>query len=461
MLQFVADRPGADGTLGVTRQNVYTAPMSHDPLRYQSGFGNEFESEAVPGALPRGRNNPQTPPLGLYTEQLSGTAFTVPNDRNRRTWMYRIRPSVRHAWRFSPAPDHLIRSAPCREQDPPIGQLRWNPPPWPDEPTTFLTGMRTVATNGDAHLQTGMAAHVYMATQSMEEQYFYCADGELLVVPQEGRLRFRTECGVLEIGVGEIAVMPRGMVFAVDLLDDRARGYVCENYGTLLELPERGPIGANGLANPRDFLSPVAAYADTDTQGELYVKFDGKLFVVETDHSPLDVVAWHGNHVPYSYDLRKFNTMGSISYDHPDPSIFTVLTSPSPDAGVANIDFVIFGDRWLVADDTFRPPWYHKNIMSEFMGILYGVYDAKEEGFSPGGMSLHNMYFPHGPDHDAWLKATQHDLTPQKLTDTMSFMFESRYPLVPTGWAGEIPALQDDYPSVWHSLERHFDPPTG
>ncbi len=432
--------------------------MSADQApRYQSGFGNEFASEAVEGALPVGQNNPQKPPLGLYTEQLSGTAFTVPNPRNRRTWFYRIRPSVRHAWRFEETDRLMIRTAPNREAQPPIGQLRWDPPPFPDEPTDFLTGMRTVATNGDAHTQVGMGAHVYMATESMVDTYFYDADGELLVVPQEGRLRFATECGVLEVSPGEIALLPRGMLFRVELIDERARGYVCENYGAYFELPERGPIGANGLANPRDFEAPVAAYEDTETPGELFVKFDGRMFSVALDYSPLDVVGWHGNHVPYKYDLARYNVIGSISFDHPDPSIFTVLTAPSADPGVANVDFVVFKDRWLVGEHTFRPPWYHKNIMSEFMGILYGVYDAKEEGFLPGGMSLHNMYFPHGPDHEAWLKATTSDLAPEKLADTMAFMFETRYPLIPTAYAGSIPALQDDYPSVWHSLEKHFE----
>ena len=307
---------------------------------YLSGFGNEFATEALAGALPEGQNNPQKPPLGLYTEQLSGTAFTVPNYRNRRTWFYRIRPSVRHAWRFTEGDNRWIRTAPCREDKPPIGQLRWDPPPFPDEPTTFLTGIRTVATNGDAHTQTGMAAHVYMATESMTDTYFYNADGEFLIVPQDGRLRFVTECGVLVVEPGEIAVMPRGMVYRVELIDESARGYICENYGTYLEIPERGPIGANGMANPRDFLYPVAAYEDTEATGELSVKFDGRMFAVETDYSPLDVVGWHGNHAPYKYDLRKYNVMGSISFDHPDPSIFTVLTSPSADEGMANIDFV-------------------------------------------------------------------------------------------------------------------------
>ena len=424
---------------------------------YLSGFGNEFASEALAGALPVGQNNPQIPPLGLYTEQLSGTAFTVPNARNRRTWFYRIRPSVRHAWKFRETEHLMIRTAPCRESQPPIGQLRWNPPEFPDRSTNFLTGLHTVATNGDAHTQTGMAAHIYMATESMSDTYFYNADGEMLIMPQEGRLRIATECGVLIVAPLEIAVMPRGMVHRVELLDGPSRGYVLENYGAYLELPERGPIGANGMANPRDFLHPVAAYEDTEAAGELFVKFDGRVFVVETDYSPLDVVAWHGNHVPYKYDLTRYNIMGSISFDHPDPSIFTVLTSRSADEGIANIDFVVFGERWLVGEHTFRPPWYHKNIMSEFMGILYGVYDAKEEGFEPGGMSLHNMYFPHGPDHDAWIKATTAELKPEKLADTMAFMFETRYPLIPTAYAGSIPALQDDYPSVWHHLERHFE----
>ena len=424
---------------------------------YQSGFGNEFASEAMPGALPDGQNNPQKPPLGLYTEQLSGTAFTVANALNRRNWHYRIRPSVRHAWRFVETSNHFIRTAPCREGQPPIGQIRWDPPPFPDGPTNFLTGMRTVCTNGDAHMQAGMAAHIYLATESMVNTYFYNADGEMMIVPQEGRLRIATECGVLIVSPGEISVMPRGLKFRVELLDGPSRGYICENYGAYLEIPERGPIGANGMANPRDFLYPVAAYEDTEDAGELYVKFDGRLFMVELDYSPLDVVGWHGNHAPYKYDLRKYNVMGSISFDHPDPSIFTVLTSASDTPGMANIDFAIFADRWLVGEHTFRPPWYHMNIMSEFMGILYGVYDAKEEGFAPGGMSLHNMYFAHGPDHDAWMKATTSDLAPEKLADTMSFMFETRYPLIPTDYASSIPALQDDYPSVWHSLEKHFE----
>jgi len=425
-------------------------------LAYLSGFGNEHASEAVPGALPIGQNNPQKPPLGLYTEQLSGTAFTAPRGQNRRTWMYRIRPSVLHVHDLGPADAGLIRTAPARETEPPIGQLRWDPLPMPTERLTWLQGLRTIGTNGDVHGQFGMAAHVYLANESMTTTAFYDADGELLIVPQQGGLRMVTECGVLEVAPGEICLIPRGMKFRVELIDGTARGYVCENYGAYLQLPERGPIGANGMANARDFLAPTAAYEDADTAYSLFVKFDGRLFTCDLDHSPLDVVAWHGNHVPYKYDLSRYNTIGSISFDHPDPSIFTVLTAPSDRGGTANVDFVIFPDRWLVAEHTFRPPYYHMNIMSEFMGLIHGIYDAKLEGFSAGGFSLHNQYWPHGPDAEAFAAATSHDLSPQKLAGTLAFMFETRYPLIPTAYASSLPALQEDYQEVWSALRRAF-----
>jgi homogentisate 1,2-dioxygenase len=394
--------------------------------------------------------------MGLYAEQLSGTAFTAPRGENRRTWMYRIRPSVLHVHDLKEIDAGDIRTAPSRETDPPIGQLRWDAINVPDEPLNWLTGLRTIATNGDVHTQTGMAAHIYLATESMGTTYFYNADAELMIVPQEGRLMISTECGVLQVDPLEICLIPRGMKFKVDLLDGPSRGYVCENYGTYFELPERGPIGANGMANERDFLAPSAAYEDVDQDSTLIVKFDGRLFASEIEYSPLDVVAWHGSHVPYKYDLRRYNTMGTISYDHPDPSIFTVLTSRSDRAGTANIDFVLFPDRWLVAEDTFRPPYYHVNIMSEFMGLIHGVYDAKLEGFNPGGMSLHNSYWPHGPDNEAWEGATNAQLTPEKLAGTLAFMWETRYPLIPTRYASSLPALQEDYQEVWASLRRWF-----
>jgi len=426
-------------------------------IEYMSGFGNEHASEAVAGALPVGQNNPQKPPRGLYTEQLSGTAFTAPRAENRRTWLYRIRPSVLHVHDLRPVDHPYLRTAPSRETDPPIGQLRWDPVPMETGSLNWFDGLRTIATNGDVHGQYGMAAHIYLATESMGDTYVYDADGELLIVPQDGGLRISTECGVLEVSPGEVCLIPRAMKFKVDLLGEHARGYVCENYGAYFELPERGPIGANGMANARDFLAPVAAYDDSDEDATLIVKFDGRLFAADLDHSPLDVVAWHGNHVPYKYDLAHYNTMGSISFDHPDPSIFTVLTAPSDRPGTANVDFVIFPDRWLVAEHTFRPPYYHMNIMSEFMGLIHGVYDAKLEGFNPGGFSLHNQYWPHGPDEEAFEGASNADLAPQKLEGTLAFMFETRYPLIPTAYASSLPALQEDYQEVWASLKRRFD----
>src|SRR5215211_7175473 len=386
---------------------------------YMSGFGNSFETEALAGALPLGRNSPQKVSYGLYAEQLSGSPFTAPQAANQRTWLYRIRPTVRHTGRFVRIDAGALRTAPERDQsEPAIGQLRWGPVPIPTEPLTFVTGLRTITTAGDAETQAGMAAHIAFVTRSMVREHV-----------------FNAEFGVIEIEPGEICVIPRGVIFRVELIDGPARAYVCENYGGTFTLPDRGPIGANCLANARDFLAPVAAYEDSEEPSTLYVKWGGELFATEIGQSPLDVVAWHGNYAPYRYDLRRFAPVGAILFDHPDPSIFTVLTAPSETPGTANIDFVIFPERWGVAEDTFRPPWYHRNLMSEFMGLVYGEYDAKPGGFKPGGASLHNAMVPHGPDEEAFEKASGADLKPQKLDNTLAFMFESRYRFIPTAWA--------------------------
>jgi homogentisate 1,2-dioxygenase len=425
---------------------------------YMSGFGNSFETEALPGALPIGRNSPQRCAYGLYAEQLSGSPFTAPRGSNERSWLYRIRPSVKHSGRFAKVDAGLWRTAPCHEVELPIAQLRWDPAPIPKEDMTFLQGVQTMTTAGDVNTQAGMAAHVFLITQSMVDQHFYNADGEMLFVPQQGNLRFITEFGRIDIEPGEIAVIPRGVKFRVEIPGGPARGYLCENYGGAFTLPERGPIGANCLANARDFLTPVGAYEDKDTPTELFVKWGGSLFKTTLPHSPIDVVAWHGNYAPYKYDLRRFSPVGAIGFDHPDPSIFTVMTSPSETAGTANIDFVIFPERWAVAENTFRPPWYHMNIMSEFMGLIYGVYDAKPQGFVPGGISLHNQMLPHGPDRQAFDHASNSELKPVKLTGTMAFMFETRYPQRVTKHAAETPTLQDDYADCWKGLEKRFDP---
>jgi homogentisate 1,2-dioxygenase len=425
-----------------------------EQTKYQTGFGNEFATEAVKGALPIGQNSPQRAPLGLYAEQFSGTAFTAPRAFNKRTWTYRIRPSVTHK-PFERIDNKLLVSRFDRLETTP-NQLRWNPLPMPQNETDFIDGITTIAGNGDLFAQTGIAIHIFTCNKNMSDRFFYNADGEMLVVAEKNRVRFLTELGIVEIKSGEICVLPRGLKFRVELPDGEARGYVCENYAAQFRLPDLGPIGANGLANPRDFETPEAWFEDVDGDFELVAKFGGNLWSCKIDHSPLDVVAWHGNYAPYKYDLRRFNTIGSISFDHPDPSIFTVLTSPSGEAGVANCDFVIFPDRWLVAENTFRPPWFHRNVMSEYMGLCYGQYDAKEEGFVAGGGSLHNQMSAHGPDLDAFEKASNADLKPQKVEGTMAFMFESRYIIRPTPFAMETSELQREYFEVWQKLKKNF-----
>jgi len=423
---------------------------------FMPGFGNDHETEALPGALPQGMNSPQRCPYGLYAEQLSGTAFT--KHPPERTWCYRIRPSVKHSTRYTRINVPHWKSAPnVIDNVTSLGQYRWNPIEAGDEPLTWVTGMRTITTAGDVNTQVGMATHVYLITESMVDDYFFSADSELLVVPQQGRIRFYTELGIIDLEPKEIAILPRGLVYRVELLDGPARGFVCENYGEKFELPGRGPIGANCLANPRDFKAPVAAFEQRDVPSTITIKWCGQFHITEIGQSPLDVVAWHGNYAPYKYDLRTYCPVGAILFDHPDPSIFTVLTAPSGSPGTANIDFVLFRERWMVAEDTFRPPWYHKNIMSELMGNIYGQYDAKPEGFVPGGISLHNMMLPHGPDKQAFDGASSADLKAEKLDNTMSFMFETRFPQHLTEYAAKEAPLQDNYVDVWSDMTLHFD----
>lgn len=432
-----------------------------DPRGYQSGFGNEFATECLSGALPVGRNSPQKCPYGLYAEQLTGTSFTAPRADNRRSWLYRIRPSAMHT-PFKQISAGKWLSDFAKVPTPP-NQMRWNPLAIPSAPTDFLEGMVTYAGNGDPHAQSGCGIHLYAANCSMTQRAFYNADAEMLIVLQLGRLRFVTELGVIDAEPQEIVVIPRGVRFRVELIDahpgEGARGYLCENFGANFRLPDRGPIGSNGLANSRDFLTPVAAYENNDLPTELIAKFGGNLWSAQMNHSPMDVVAWHGNYAPYKYDLRRFNAIGSISFDHPDPSIFLVLHSASDTPGVSNIDFVIFPPRILAAQDTFRPPWFHRNISSEFMGLLHGAYDAKAEGFLPGGASLHNCMTGHGPDAETFEKASNADTsTPHYIADTMAFMFETRTVIRPTQQALQSDELQTQYSDCWQGIKKHFDP---
>jgi homogentisate 1,2-dioxygenase len=418
-----------------------------------SGFGNHFATEAVTGALPEGRNSPQRPAFGLYAEQLSGTAFTALRHENRRSWLYRMRPSAEHPpYRPYPGAPHFTAAS---LHDPlPPNRLRWDPLALPGEPVDLIDGMATMMANGGPEALSGCAVHIYRATAGMRRRCFFNADGEMLFIPEQGRLTLLTEMGRIDVAPGEVALVPRGVRFRAELPDGAARGYVAENHGALLRLPELGPIGSNGLANARDFETPAARYEDADGEVELVQKYLGRLWTTTLDHSPLDVVAWHGNLAPWRYDLSRFNAIGTVSFDHPDPSIFTVLTSPSETPGRANADFVLFPPRWMVADDTFRPPWFHRNVMSECMGLIHGAYDAKAEGFAPGGLSLHNLMSGHGPDVASWKAASEAALAPHRIEGTLAFMVESCWPLRPTAYAMASDALQKDYDAAWGGFPK-------
>jgi len=418
-----------------------------------TGFGNHFATEAVAGALPQGQNSPQKVPFGLYAEQFSGTAFTAPRAENKRSWLYRLRPTASHrAFQlYQGAP--LLRSGPFDELPPTPNRLRWDPLPLPDPSIDFIDGLVTYGGNGDVATGAGIAVHLYAANSSMSRRAFQNADGEMLIVPQQGALTIVTELGRFEVAPLQIGLIPCGVRFRVEL-SGPSRGYIAENYGHPFRLPDLGPIGANGLANPRDFETPVAWFEDEDAPHEIIQKFQGKLWTTTLDHSPFDVVAWHGNLAPCRFDLRRFNTINTVSFDHPDPSIFTVLTSPSEHHGTANCDFVIFPPRWMVAEQTFRPPWFHRNVMSEFMGLIEGAYDAKEGGFAPGGVSLHNQMAGHGPDRVSYEKAIATELKPNKIEGTMAFMFESRWVIRPTRWAVESPLCQLDYDDCWAGFDK-------
>ena len=404
--------------------------------------------------MPIGQFCPQKVALGLYAEQFTTTAFTMPRDQNRRTWFYRIRPSAAQG-DYRAIDQGFIRSGPITEVVAPPNLMRWDPVEMPAHPVDFIEGLVTICANGSVGVQ-GVGIHSYAANKSMDERYFYNADGEFLVVPQQGSLLIHTECGLLCVSPGEICVIPRGIKYRVELPDGSARGYIAENYGAPLILPDRGPVGGNGFANERDFQAPVAAYEDKDGDFELACKFNGGMFACDIDHSPLDVVAWVGTSYPYKYDLSRFNTMNTVSYDHPDPSIFTVLTSQTDTAGTASLDFVIFPPRWMVSEHTFRPPWFHRNLMSEFMGLIEGVYDAKEHGFVPGGASLHNCMSPHGPESSVFEQASSAKLVPQRYENTMAFMFESRFIFQPTKFALETSGRQLDYFECYSDLKNQF-----
>ncbi len=396
-------------------------------MKYLSGFYNTHSSETEEGLLPSRQNSPQVCPQNLFAEQLSGTAFTKNRKDNLRTWLYRDLPSVKSSAYILDKDLSQRFSTTNAEHEP--NQMRWLPLDSPSEDQNFVAGLCPLLVNPVCMIG------LYAANSDMQNQAFSSADGEWLLVPQQGKLKVKTEMGELEVSSGEILVIPRGIVFRIDA-EKNSRGYFIENQGSRFELPNLGPIGANGLANERHFLAPTAS-AEQASPYTVYHKYQGQIYSYQLEHSPFNVRAWWGNYYPYKYDLSLFNTINTVSFDHPDPSIFTVLTSPSLNPGVANIDFVIFPERWMVAENTFRPPYYHRNIMSEYMGLIYGEYDAKAEGFQPGGGSLHNQMSPHGPDAATFEKASQSELKPQRYEKTLAFMFESchAYQIMPYGKA--------------------------
>ncbi len=410
---------------------------------YLSGFGAHHQSEAIPNALPLKQNAPQHPPFNLYAEQLSGSAFTRTRHKNLHTWVYRTHPSAM-LHDYKKIVFHF-KSAIDVEQSP--NPMRWSPFANHDTSSKdFLNGIFHVA--GNQHNDT----YIYQCNASMHHDYFNNRDGELLFIPYQGTIRLRTELGRLEISPGYIAVIPRGITFAVDVLDGPAMGYLCENRGQPFTLPELGVVGANGLANPRHFMYPKACIEEKETNTTIICKYQDKLWASEANHTPLNVIAWQGTYAPYCYDLSLFNTLNTVSFDHPDPSIFTVLTSESEIPGIANLDFVIFPPRWMVAEHTFRPPYFHRNIMSELMGLIEGEYDAKKTGFMVGGVSVHNCMTNHGPDLMSYQHATRTALKPVQYKNTLAFMLESRDPWLITEQAMQHPARQLDYTRCWQGF---------
>lgn len=419
-------------------------------MNYLTGFGNHFESEAEKGALPIGQNSPKVPVKGLVPEQLSGSAFTMERSKNLRTWLYRVHPSTFHSDYKRYGQEYWQYKLPSNEGSFPT-QYRWQPLEQPQSDCDFVDGVKTMVTTDN---ESGVAVHHYNLNKNMGDRYFYNADAEMILVPEKGSLEIKTECGIIEIEPQEIAVVPRGMKCQINPKKNGwSRGYLGENTGAPFILPNLGPLGSNALANPRDFMSPVASFEQKGTC-QVIGKFGHKFFEYEQGHSPLDVVAWHGNYVPYKYDLRRFNTMGTVSYDHPDPSIYTVLTSPTATPGKPNIDFVIFPPRWLVGENTFRPPYYHRNVMSEYMGLIHGDYDAKTDGgFVPGGSSLHNCMSAHGPDTETFYKAIENSEDPQKMDNTMAFMFETCHIYHPTPFALKTESLEKTYSDCWQNFK--------
>ncbi|KAH9874017.1 hypothetical protein IAQ61_004645 [Plenodomus lingam] len=442
---------------------------ANDPYNYQAGWGNRHQSEVIPGTLPVAQNNPQEVRFGLYTEGITYSAFAAPRAHNYSTYMYRCRPAAAHNGYVPFESKSNIQNC-FLSLNPKVAtlpeQAEWRPFPLPkeEEKIDFANGLHTLAGSGDPNIREGLALYVYMINSSMERRAFCNADGDFLICAQLGTLDIVTEMGKIFLQPGEICVIQRGIRFCMNLAPDTkvARGYITEVWGSMWELPDLGPLGGHGLANPRDFLYPVAAIDDNlHVDWQIVNKINGELVAIQQDHSPFDLVAWHGNVVPYKYDLTKFSSQNSTSIDHTDPSIFTVLTAKSRDPLTPLADFLWFGPRWDVATNTFRLPYFHRNSASEFLACLYGQGLGRSDDFQPGGGSFEGGHTPHGGFHEGYQHGMRiHESQPEKiLTEQLTIMIESSRLFLWTEWARKGCGVIDEHGTnykVWEALPDRF-----
>ncbi|KAK0434287.1 homogentisate 1,2-dioxygenase [Armillaria borealis] len=414
----------------------FVSSPSGDPYKYQVGFGNRFASEAIPGILPQGQNHPQKNKYGLYMEGMTGSPFVAPRPQNLHAFMYRIRPSLDHK-KFVRLPDSPDMESNFLPTNPKVHisptQLNWAPPPFPSskDEVDFIAGLKTIGGNGEPTAREGLALHIYLANADMKNKAFCDSDGDMLVVPQQGRLDVQTEFGRMMVRPGELMVIQKGMKFKVSLPDGPSRGYVQEIFGSHFELPDLGPIGGHGMANPRDFEVPLASFEIDETSWE--GKIGGQLFSAAQDHIPFDVVAWQGNYVPYKYAMEKFIFVGSVSKDHLDPSVFTVLTAKSKATGIPLVEILTVSERWNVASDTFRPPYYHRNNATEILCFISGERGGR---YVPGGIVLQTVFCPHGPPPEVHKAAIVAELKPERISKgSMAIAIETPMILSMTDYA--------------------------
>ncbi|GLI78307.1 hypothetical protein PoHVEF18_006618 [Penicillium ochrochloron] len=400
-----------------------------DKFKYLNGFNGYHQSEAAEGVIPLVINIPQKSKYGLHTERISGSSFTAPRKDSKQTWLYRLLPSTCHE-DFSLLENHpfnLKNVLNSKYQYSP-NRSTWAPAQIAKE-ADFLTGLQLIGGAGNPTMKEGLAYYAFTAGKSMpSNQAFYSADGDFLLAPQKGTLDIRTEMGYLRVRSNEICVVPRGIRFHVSLPAGPVRGFALELFEGHFELPELGPIGSTGLANIRDFEIPTASFDNSNVDTEIIAKFAGQVHRTVHRGSIFNVAGWSGTYYPFKYDLGKFNTIGSVSYDHTDPSIFTVLTAPSSVPGEAVVDVAVFGPRWLVMEKSYRPPYFHRNTMSEFAFVIKGGFDVTPLPPQLEGLFLlSNTMCAHGADPESWKQATEKELVPEKIPPgNLGMMFESK-----------------------------------